>query len=316
MLPVPFARCVSRFAPLSSGCARPASSTRPASRRKRTGFVAVLAVTALAVLCPRPAAAQYGDGSWTFSSTVDSENAVPGTGSSTLGAYKSIEIGPGGTASVNIAPQGQARITAFWSPPSGASGMLPPKTVTVRFRAWIEAWGSQGTTYYQSSSGERFPRTVTLSDAQFDNGFGDPVIVLSDSQGDSYNLGGKRWQVEGLHLKTFSTGGISPPDATRSTWKLVLPATKMSATMTAKASSFTRSVGVTVGSVFARIYGFGSVTGDTRSVQIGRNGAPAAKKTNDSTLDKTKDEWVEADGTGHGHTRYSYKYEGYWAFVR
>lgn len=106
-----------------------------ASCRKCTGLVAVLVATALALLCPRPAAAQsyYGSGSWSFSSTVDSSSDAPGTGSSTLGAYKSIEIGPDGTASVNIAPQGQARITAFWSPPSGASGMLPPKTVTVRF---------------------------------------------------------------------------------------------------------------------------------------------------------------------------------------
>jgi hypothetical protein len=256
--------------------------------------------------CPRPAAAQYGDGSWTFSSTVDSSSDAPGTGSSTLGAYKSIEIGPDGTASVNISPQGQARITAFWSPPSGASGMLPPKTVTVRFSSWIEASGSQGTTYYQSSSGEYFPQTVTLSDAQLDNGFGDPVIVVDDYKGDSSQLGSKRWQVSGLYLKTFSTEGISPPDATRSTWKLVLPATKVSATLTAKASGY-HSSGYTVGSIFARIYGFGSVTGDSRSVQIGRarSGNPL-RPANDPDLDPKIDDWLEADGTMHGHTRYSY----------
>jgi len=88
-----------------------------------------------------------------------------------------------------------------------------------------------------------------------------------------------------------------------------LPATKVSATITAKASGFTRSVGVTVGNIFARIYGLSEVTGDTRTVQIGRSSAQGPiKQEGVSGLNKDIDEWVEADGTGHGHTRYSYDY--------
>jgi len=50
----------------------------------------------------------------------------------------------------------------------------------------------------------------------------------------------------------------------------------------------------------------GGFTSDNRGVRIIRNSAPSAKLDGDSTLNKDHDEWVEADGTGHGHTRYSY----------
>jgi len=39
---------------------------------------------------------------------------------------------------------------------------------------------------------------------------------------------------------------------------------------------------------------------------ISRSGAPTAKSENDSSLDKNRDEWIEADGTRHGNTTYSY----------
>ena len=45
------------------------------------------------------------------------------------------------------------------------------------------------------------------------------------------------------------------------------------------------------------------------SVGLTRLGAPAAKGEEDATLDKTRDEWVDKDGNGHGHTIYSYNYE-------
>jgi hypothetical protein len=46
---------------------------------------------------------------------------------------------------------------------------------------------------------------------------------------------------------------------------------------------------------------------DTRSVVLTRIGAPTPKLWDDPTLDKTKDEWVDKDGTRYGHTRWSYK---------
>lgn len=49
----------------------------------------------------------------------------------------------------------------------------------------------------------------------------------------------------------------------------------------------------------------GGFTSDSRGVRIVRNGAPTPKSANDPTLDKSKDEWVDADGTGHGHTTHS-----------
>lgn len=51
---------------------------------------------------------------------------------------------------------------------------------------------------------------------------------------------------------------------------------------------------------------------DTRSVAIGRVDARGPIKQKGApgvTIDEAKDEWVDVDGTGHGHTTYSYNYE-------
>ena len=45
---------------------------------------------------------------------------------------------------------------------------------------------------------------------------------------------------------------------------------------------------------------------DNRSVRLSRDGAPAAKKATDPNLNQARDEWVDADGTCHGHTLASY----------
>lgn len=45
---------------------------------------------------------------------------------------------------------------------------------------------------------------------------------------------------------------------------------------------------------------------DTRDVFLTRSGAPAPKQKDDPTLNIDHDEWGEADGTRHGHSRWSY----------
>ena len=50
----------------------------------------------------------------------------------------------------------------------------------------------------------------------------------------------------------------------------------------------------------------GQVVRDKRSVNISRFGAPTPKLPTDPTLVMTKDEYVDANGTGHGNTIYSY----------
>ena len=46
---------------------------------------------------------------------------------------------------------------------------------------------------------------------------------------------------------------------------------------------------------------------DTRSVTLSRSDAPVPKKESDVGFNAARDEWVGADGTGHGHTLASYK---------
>ncbi len=48
------------------------------------------------------------------------------------------------------------------------------------------------------------------------------------------------------------------------------------------------------------------VQADDRLVRLSRSGAPTPRFEQDSGLTKNRDEWVEADGTGHGHTLASY----------
>lgn len=64
---------------------------------------------------------------------------------------------------------------------------------------------------------------------------------------------------------------------------------------------------------YARAELFCAASGDTRSATVSRG--IAAKQEDDPTLDKSGDEWIDAKGTGHGHTTYSYLKVNPWNFV-
>lgn len=138
-------------------------------------------------------------------------------------------------------------------------------------------------------------------DAALNNGFDDPVLISNDPSGD------KSWGSSGLHLKTFSTQGATYDSATRK-WRLELPLDiNLSSSLTATSTGYNPNDAdgpYTVGYLTVRL-GDIHVSGDSRSVQVVRSGAPTPKSANDPTLDKAKDEWVDADGTGHGHTIHS-----------
>ncbi len=291
-----------------------------ASRRKCTGFLAVLAATSLAVLCPRPATAQYGGtGSWSFTDVFHGESKQINGVEQPLGTDRPISAGGAWandgadvvtpndqyktSAAGSILIKGRDRIVGTWVPPyspySGSSSTAtptPPATVTILVNSGaIAGWGSNW--YY--------PEKLQGSLTQLDNGFGDPATLYPGSD--------RNWYCGGLHLKTLSTAGgswVSDYNYSTKVYRVELPFDiNMAVGVKASGSGYPPDPHnpSSVGTVSGRLGGV-TVQGDTRSVQIGRNGAPAAKTANDSTLDKTKDEWVDADGTGHGHSRYSYWY--------
>ena len=63
------------------------------------------------------------------------------------------------------------------------------------------------------------------------------------------------------------------------------------------------------GGIKFRLVSHGSASMDARGVTLSRSGAPSPKIKGDPnvTIDEAKDEWVDVDGTKHGHTRYSYE---------
>ena len=263
-----------------------------ASCRKCTGFVAVIAATALALLCPRPAAAQYGSGSWSFDNLYHvEENSSPAgsSASSTQDAplnyvrysaalgSNALRVGADGSASATAKVKGRVRIVATWTPPYSYGGTstpapTPPPTVTVRFTATALANGPSGSTSFTlHSDGTQGTHTIALSSPQVDNGFGDPMVLTYDSPLYNGNLGGKEWQSSGIHLKTFSTASMTKDSS--GNWKGEFPLdASMSASLTANASGYVTSVGSDItdstGNVLyvnTNLLGFGDVTGDSRS---------------------------------------------------
>jgi len=187
-----------------------------ASRRKCTGFLAVLAATSLALLCPRPATAQYGGtGSWSFTDVFHGESKQINGVEQPLGTDRPISAGGAWandganivtpddqyktSASGSILIKGRDRIVGTWVPPyspySGSSSTAtptPPATVTIQVNSGaIASWASSW--YY--------PEKLQGSLTQLDNGFGDPATLYPGSD--------RSWYCGGLHLKTLSTAGGS-----------------------------------------------------------------------------------------------------------
>jgi len=291
-----------------------------ASRRKCTGFLAVLAATSLALLCPRPATAQYGGtGSWSFTDVFHGESKQINGVEQPLGTDRPISAGGAWandganivtpddqyktSASGSILIKGRDRIVGTWVPPyspySGSSSTAtptPPATVTIQVNSGaIASWASSW--YY--------PEKLQGSLTQLDNGFGDPATLYPGSD--------RSWYCGGLHLKTLSTAGgswVTDYNYSTKVYRVELPFDiNMAVGVKASGSGYPPDPHnpSSVGTVSGRL---GGVTAqeDSRSVQVVRSGAPFPKLDGDSTLNKDIDEWVEADGTGHGHTVYSDPY--------
>ena len=287
------------------------------------------------MLCPLPAAAQYGSGSWSFDNLYHvEENSSPAgsSASSTQDAplnhvrysaalgSNALRVGADGSASATAKVKGRVRIVATWTPPYSYGGTstpapTPPPTVTVRFTATALANGPSGSTSFTlHSDGTQGTHTIALSSPQVDNGFGDPMVLTYDSPPYNGNLGGKEWQSSALRLKTFSTASMVK-DPAIGNWKGEFPLdASMSASLTANASGYVTSVGSDItdstGNVLyvnTNLLGFGDITGDFRSVALTRaRSSNPLRSASDPYLDPKRDDWIEADGTMHGHTRFSY----------
>lgn len=184
------------------------------------------------------------------------------------------------TASVT----GDFKAVLTWVPSPGDS---TPTSVIVREVTYAEASGS----YYPSWGEGEYAAvpTISVSNPIEDNSITYPDIFNSAQ---SRISGGSRLikldvkngiaETPVRHLEALAAASSDPDDYND------MEAELTGATLIAKLN-----------------YG---VTVDDRLVHLIRSQAPAPKSEDNPTLDKDKDEWIEANGTRHGHSTYSY----YW----
>lgn len=128
------------------------------------------------------------------------------------------------------------------------------------------------------------------------NGLGDPANLINETEKRSAQAGYTPQYQPIWHLKTLTTGGTQAPLNAQGHPYVEGPVRELLAQgfHPAALNGFTL--------VFVALQ-YQAAT-DTRSVKLSRGITP--KQENDPTLDKSGDEWVGSDSTGHGHTTYSY----------
>jgi hypothetical protein len=122
-----------------------------------------------------------------------------------------------------------------------------------------------------------------------DNGFGAPIT--NSNYGTQYN-----YTSQGKHLVQVKTNGQT---------EVKIPYILMHG-----AATISGTTGNTSGSsASAGAYLSYNAAPDDRGVRLIRDCAPSPKQKGapDVVIDEARDEWVDVDGTGYGHTRWSYK---------
>jgi len=223
-------------------------------------------------------------------------------------AWANSSIGAG-----KVAVTGDMKVVATWTLRAGETTLGPvPPSLNVLVSASTQAAACNS--YDQNNAAVAAQRDATGEDGKADV----TVDGAQAAKSSSVTAGSSQWRASAARLFNLKTNGQSRVEVTtvnlsaqgnipdgRSYYvypNANNPNIPQSQWYTTKLKIALRGFVNASGSVGA--------TEDPRTLTISRG--ISAKKWNDPTLNQDRDEWVEADGTGHGHTTYSYNYESKW----
>lgn len=245
--------------------------------------IALLGLAAVGSLCT-PAFAGHWEQHYECEGSNTHNGAVGGPNDASSWVWPSTSTGPIDTGAMNpyddfgvdaheMTASGKVRAVFQWVP--DYTGEAPPSTLIIKEHGFAGA---------DMENGDRIDPFTNPPVLSAGNGLGHPSITTQD-------IFDGACVSEGTEITTFAV----PTNGT-----LILPWREMSA-HAAPNAAWDVDDGAWPGAAIRY-----SAIVDNRKVQLSRQGAPAPKLESDPTLDKIKEEWVEADGTGHGHTLASY----------
>jgi len=219
-------------------------------------------------------------------------------------AWANSSIGAG-----KVAVTGDMKVVATWTLRAGETTLGPvPPSLNVLVSASTQAAACNS--YDQNNAAVAAQRDATGEDGKADV----TVDGAQAAKSSSVTAGSSQWRASAARLFNLKTNGQSRVEVTtvnlsaqgnipdgRSYYvypNANNPNIPQSQWYTTKLKIALRGFVNASGSVGA--------TEDPRTLTISRG--VGAKRWDDPKLNKDRDEWVEADGTGHGHTIYSYKH--------
>ena len=240
-------------------------------------------------------------GTWTLGSEFDGIHKPPGQPNAQWEEYSAVVDGPGSEVSGHaqvypdpghtetVSLEGWCRVVAKWHPANAND--LPPQHVSFLASPIIGGNWTEDIVPEQNA-------TLTLDG------------VAGAATDTSFNVRGhhyKGYEKRGPYLMQMDTTTmeVDPEDG--------LPTLKMPKWNVKVALTLVNQTQHTPEGEVAFYY---NAQMDNRSVRLSRAGAPTAlpekvrvngTSVDNPALNKNRDEWVEADGTGHGHTLASYK---------
>ena len=187
---------------------------------------------------------------------------------------------------------GQMKVTYEWVPTSSSALAGDPPE---RLSFWIRgnAKGSAENLIQQDLG------SVTTRDRAGENGSASVGLAGGGGKKNPNNTYASQWEATGTQLFTYQTQGKTKFSQTFSmSAEGSIPSGRVD-------ENQPRPYGDRLGRTIAHLGVYSEI--DNRYVTLSRSGAPPAKSEKDSSLQKNRDEWIAADGTGHGHTLASYK---------
>ena len=216
----------------------------------------------------------------------------------------------GVTYPFNISSYGPA--SALWTDARGDTNPDPTRNAAVSGQASLDGTITVTCTWTPSSVGEIIPKSVRIPSSSGGQimwtgaapggatGSGEAAGVAAQQSAQNPYL----WIANANTLHSVPGGGTAVTNTQPITFRVPV-SLKGQAHVTGSGGQYSRAV-----------IAVNTPQEDNRTVSTSRVGAPIPKKekvvvngalVNNPDLIKSRDEWIAADGTGYGHTRWSYK---------